>query len=278
MQGRGMPRWESSFAGKRAWFRPFTSETCRSWRAHCGRFAAGRRRIRQRNSPCSQFIRLELKRRIVPLDANVDRNQAVASIMQYPKASSGSIPMTPTGQLHLDDASSRIVLPPILRRQPSPPDKDCERSRVRPYSSKRSPDHWAAIKEHVAERSSAITSRTPQIAPREDPRPVPVESARLEKHESAMWRGSVHHARQSHGQLRASSMPDSRAYIKRRLHRAGRLDFRHCPAAIRPPRYCRTKEDAAASDGPGAKFEPQASPKCDQPAYDDANRHSRVRS
>ena len=130
-----------------------------------------------------------------PLAANGTASSCEASIMQNPQSIFTLNSDDAQGELHLDDCALQIVHPAVFDAGRVPPGQGLLKIEgVAPYQLKEGPEHWDAIKEHVA--NTIVThyfKHTSNLSKEKILAQFLLSPLDIERMNPAMWRGSVHH-------------------------------------------------------------------------------------
>ena len=130
-----------------------------------------------------------------PLAANGTVSSCEASIMQYPQSIFALNADDAHGELHLDDCALQIVHPAVFDAGRVPPGQGLLKIEgVAPYQLKEGPEHWDAIKDHVAD--TIVThyfKHTSNLSKDKILAQFLLSPLDIERMNPAMWRGSVHH-------------------------------------------------------------------------------------
>jgi phytoene dehydrogenase-like protein len=129
------------------------------------------------------------------LAANGTVSSCEASIMQYPESIFALNSDDAHGELHLDDCALQIVHPAVFDASRVPPGQGLLKIEgVAPYKLKEGPEHWDAIKEHVAETIvTHYLKHTSNLSKGKILAQFLLSPLDIERMNPAMWRGSVHH-------------------------------------------------------------------------------------
>jgi phytoene dehydrogenase-like protein len=144
-----------------------------------------------------------------PLAAHGTVSSCEASIMQDPESIFVLNSDDAHGELHLEDCALQVVHPAVFDASRVPPGRGLLKIQgVAPYKLKEGPEHWDAIKEHVAD--TIVThyfKHTSNLSKGKILAQFLLSPLDIERMNPAMWRGSVHHFDNRRGNFAPYRMP-----------------------------------------------------------------------
>lgn len=130
-----------------------------------------------------------------PLAPSGSVSSCEASIMQNPESIFVLNSDDARGEMHLEDCALQVVHPAVFDASRVPPGQGLLKIEgVAPYHLKEGPEHWDAIKEHVAD--TIVThyfKHTSNLSKGKILAQFLLSPLDIERMNPAMWRGSVHH-------------------------------------------------------------------------------------
>lgn len=144
-----------------------------------------------------------------PLAAGGTVSSCEASIMQDPESIFVLNSDDALGEMHLEDCALQVVHPAVFDAGRVPPGRGLLKIEgVAPYKLKEGPEHWDAIKEHVAD--TIVThyfKHTSNLSKGKILAQFLLSPLHIERMNPAMWRGSVHHFDNRWGNFAPYRMP-----------------------------------------------------------------------
>lgn len=149
-----------------------------------------------------------------PLAPGGSVSSCEASIMQNPDSIFVLNSDDARGELHLEDCALQIVHPAVFDASRVPAGQGLLKIEgVAPYHLKEGPEHWDAIKEHVAD--TIVThyfKHTSNLSKEKILAQFLLSPLDIERMNPAMWRGSVHHFDNRWGNFAPYRMPIAGLY------------------------------------------------------------------